>query len=164
MEILNKLRFDEGDTLYVMETPDGIEPTAYRPDFAAQMDVAEEIMPENRDLLRKLALQLMNEPVWILKEAVIAIHKRQRTEHGRGAGIRYLGLLESAILKRRYIFYTAPVADRYRNLLPLTLTEFQGITRLKTAKIQLHCWSACSPFVSMAGKPAARRMICTRVL
>jgi putative addiction module antidote len=55
-EILSKLRVDKGDTLYVVETPDGIELTAYRPDFAAQMDAAEEIMRENRDVLRKLAL------------------------------------------------------------------------------------------------------------
>ena len=55
-EILSKLRVEKGDTLYVVETPEGIELTAYRPDFAAQMDAAEEIMHENRDVLRKLAL------------------------------------------------------------------------------------------------------------
>ncbi len=46
----------------------------------------------------------MNEPVWILQEAVIAIHKRQLAEHGGGAGIRDLGFLESTILKPRHIF------------------------------------------------------------
>lgn len=55
-EILSKLRVEKGDTLYVVETPEGIELTAYRPDFAAQMDAAEEIIRENRDVLRKLAL------------------------------------------------------------------------------------------------------------
>jgi putative addiction module antidote len=55
-EILSKLRVEKGDTLYVVETPEGIELTAYRPDFAAQMDAAEEIMRENSDVLRKLAL------------------------------------------------------------------------------------------------------------
>lgn len=54
-EILSKLRVDKGDTLYVLETPGGIELTAYQPDFAEQMDAAEEIMRENRDVLRKLA-------------------------------------------------------------------------------------------------------------
>ena len=54
-DILSKLRFDKGDTLYVLETPEGIELTAYRPDFAAQIDAAEEVMRENRDVLRKLA-------------------------------------------------------------------------------------------------------------
>jgi len=52
---LSKLRVDKGDTLYVVETSGGIELTSYRPDFAAQMDAAEEIMRENRDVLKKLA-------------------------------------------------------------------------------------------------------------
>ena len=55
-ELLSKLRVDKGDTLYVVETPEGIELTAYRPDFAVQMDAAEEIMRDNRDVLKKLAL------------------------------------------------------------------------------------------------------------
>ena len=55
-EILRKLRVEKGDTLYVVETAEGIELTAYRPDFAAQMVAAEEIMRKNRDVLRKLAL------------------------------------------------------------------------------------------------------------
>jgi putative addiction module antidote len=54
-EILTKLRVEKGDTLYVVETSEGIELTSYRPDFAAQMDAAEEIMRENRDVLKKLA-------------------------------------------------------------------------------------------------------------
>ena len=54
-DILSKLRVDKGDTLYVLETPEGIELTAYRPDFAAQMDAAEKVIRENRDVLRKLA-------------------------------------------------------------------------------------------------------------
>jgi putative addiction module antidote len=54
-ELLSRLRVGKGDSLYVVETPGGIELTAYRPDFAAQMDLAEEIMRENRDALRELA-------------------------------------------------------------------------------------------------------------
>jgi putative addiction module antidote len=54
-ELLAKLRVDKGDVLYVVETPDGIKLTPYRPDFAQQMDLAEDIMRENRDVLRKLA-------------------------------------------------------------------------------------------------------------
>jgi putative addiction module antidote len=47
-ELLAKLRVDKGDVLYVVETPNGIELTPYRPDFAQQMDLAEDIMRENR--------------------------------------------------------------------------------------------------------------------
>ena len=54
-EILGKLRVAKGDTLYVLETPGGIELTPYRPDFARQMDLAKEVMGDNRDVLRKLS-------------------------------------------------------------------------------------------------------------
>jgi putative addiction module antidote len=54
-EILGKLRVTKGDTLYVLETPDGVELTPYRPDFARQMDLAKEVMGDNRDVLRKLS-------------------------------------------------------------------------------------------------------------
>jgi putative addiction module antidote len=54
-EILERLRVDKGDTLYVVETPRGIELTPYNPEFATQMEVAERVMREDRDVLRKLA-------------------------------------------------------------------------------------------------------------
>lgn len=54
-ELLEKLRVERGDELTVLETPDGIKLTAYDPEFAEQMEVAERIMRERRDLLRKLA-------------------------------------------------------------------------------------------------------------
>jgi putative addiction module antidote len=54
-EILQHLRVDRGDTLYVIETPTGIELTPYDPELAAQMEVAERVMREDRNVLRKLA-------------------------------------------------------------------------------------------------------------
>ena len=54
-EILDRLRVQRGDELSVVETPDGIVLTPYDPELAAQMEVAERIMREDRDLLRKLA-------------------------------------------------------------------------------------------------------------
>jgi len=54
-EILQRLRVDRGNTLYVIETPTGIELTPYNPAFAAQIEVAERVMREDRDVLRKLA-------------------------------------------------------------------------------------------------------------
>ena len=54
-EILTKLQVDKGDVLHVIETENGIELTPYDPAFDAQMAVAEDIMREDRDLLRKLA-------------------------------------------------------------------------------------------------------------
>jgi len=54
-ELLARLRLDKGDTLYVTELPDGIKLMPYDPAFEQQMEVAERIMREDRDVLRKLA-------------------------------------------------------------------------------------------------------------
>ena len=54
-ELLARLRLEKGDELYAVETPDGLRLTTYDPVFAAQMEVAERIMREDRELLRKLA-------------------------------------------------------------------------------------------------------------
>ncbi len=54
-ELLEKLRVSKGDLLYVVETKNGIELTAYNPAFAAQMEAAERVMREDKDVLRRLA-------------------------------------------------------------------------------------------------------------
>jgi putative addiction module antidote len=54
-EILERLRVEKGDTLFVTETPDGIELRAFDEEFAEQIAIAERVMREDRDVLRKLA-------------------------------------------------------------------------------------------------------------
>jgi len=54
-EILERLRVEKGDVLYATETPNGIELTPYDEEFAEQMKIAEEVMREDRGVLRKLA-------------------------------------------------------------------------------------------------------------
>ncbi|CAN5666809.1 transcriptional regulator [soil metagenome] len=54
-EILEKLRVKKGDSIFAVETSNGIELTAYNPEFAKQMEIAEQVMREDRDALRKLA-------------------------------------------------------------------------------------------------------------
>lgn len=54
-ELLEKLRVDRGAHLYLVETPRGFELTPYDPDFAMQMETAERIMREDRDVLDRLA-------------------------------------------------------------------------------------------------------------
>ena len=54
-EVLAKLRVGLGDQLYLTEGPDGVRLTAYDPDFAEDMELAEEIMREDRNILRALA-------------------------------------------------------------------------------------------------------------
>ena len=54
-ELLEKLRVSKGDILTVTETPDGINLNPFDEDFATAMSLAEDIMHEDRDVLRKLA-------------------------------------------------------------------------------------------------------------
>lgn len=54
-EVLARLRVGPGDALHLTEAPDGVRLTAHDPDFAATMELAEEIMREDRNILRELA-------------------------------------------------------------------------------------------------------------
>jgi putative addiction module antidote len=55
-EAQQRLRVAKGDTVYLTEAPDGsYRLTAYNPDFERQMKLAEDIMREDRDILRALA-------------------------------------------------------------------------------------------------------------
>ncbi|MCA1589426.1 MAG: AbrB/MazE/SpoVT family DNA-binding domain-containing protein [Acidobacteria bacterium] len=54
-EMLGKLRVEKGDTIFVLETPNGLELTAYDPNVARQIEVAEKVMRKHRDVLKKLA-------------------------------------------------------------------------------------------------------------
>lgn len=54
-ELLARLRVGKGDELHVLETPDGIKLTAFDPELAEQLRVAEQVMHEDRNVLRKLA-------------------------------------------------------------------------------------------------------------
>ena len=54
-EILERLRVKRGDTLYAVETKNGIELTATNPAVAQQMEIAERVMLEDHEALRRLA-------------------------------------------------------------------------------------------------------------
>lgn len=51
------------------------------------------------------------EPVWLRKELVLVVHRRQVLQHGGAPGIRNEGLLESAMARPRQIFAYEPEAD-----------------------------------------------------
>ncbi len=53
--ILEKLRVTKGDSVLVIETPNGVELTTFDPVVARQIEIAERVMREDRDVLRKLA-------------------------------------------------------------------------------------------------------------
>ncbi len=54
-DVLAKLRVREGDRVYLTEAPDGFHISPFDPELAHQMDVAEQVMRDNRDVLRQLA-------------------------------------------------------------------------------------------------------------
>ncbi len=54
--LLDRLRVGPGDTIYVTETPDGgFRLTSGTPAFAVQINLAEQIMHEDRAVLHALA-------------------------------------------------------------------------------------------------------------
>jgi putative addiction module antidote len=54
-ELLAKLGVGRGDTLYAVETGDGLRLTVSDPSFEAQMEVAREVMKKWHNVLRELA-------------------------------------------------------------------------------------------------------------
>ncbi|HRK30277.1 MAG TPA: AbrB/MazE/SpoVT family DNA-binding domain-containing protein [Tepidisphaeraceae bacterium] len=54
-ELLDRLRVGKGDLLQVLEVPGGVTLTPFDAEFDRQMDVAERVMRQDRDVLRRLA-------------------------------------------------------------------------------------------------------------
>ena len=55
-EAMARLKVQKGDTVYLTEAPGGgYRLTPYNPDFERQMALAEELMHQDRDILRALA-------------------------------------------------------------------------------------------------------------
>jgi putative addiction module antidote len=55
-EAMAHLKVQKGDTLFLTEAPDGgYRLSPFNPDFARQMALAEEIMHDDREVLRALA-------------------------------------------------------------------------------------------------------------
>jgi putative addiction module antidote len=54
-DLLARLRVGEGDTLQVVETPDGFQLTRLAPELQEQLRVGREVMKTYRNVLRELA-------------------------------------------------------------------------------------------------------------
>ena len=54
-EALAKLKVQKGDSIYLSETAEGYNLSAYDKEFIAQMTVAEQIMHDDKDVLRALS-------------------------------------------------------------------------------------------------------------
>ena len=55
----------------------------------------------------------MKEPIWITKDVAMAMHDRQLSEHGGGTGVRDHGMLESALVRARNLFFYGENAIDY---------------------------------------------------
>jgi putative addiction module antidote len=53
-DILSRLKVEKGDTLYLTEAPDGIRISPYNASFARKLHAFEQVMRENRDVLKEL--------------------------------------------------------------------------------------------------------------
>ena len=53
--VMTRLRVKKGDSLYLTEAPGGFRVTPYDPEFERQITAAEEIMHEDRNVLRALS-------------------------------------------------------------------------------------------------------------
>jgi death on curing protein len=56
----------------------------------------------------------MNEPIWISKRVVLALHDEQLAEHGGSTGIRDENLLDSALAKPHNVFACTEDTDLFR--------------------------------------------------
>ncbi len=54
-ELLARLKVEKGDSLFWTEAANGVNLTAYDPEFVSQMTEARRIMKKRRDVLRELA-------------------------------------------------------------------------------------------------------------
>jgi putative addiction module antidote len=54
-EVLARLKVDKGDTLFLIESPEGYRITPYDREFEEQMALARRVMRERRNVLKELA-------------------------------------------------------------------------------------------------------------
>ena len=63
-EVLARLDVKEGDRLYLTETPEGILLSTQSPELTLQMQVAEQIIDEDCEVLRELAVRPREIAAW----------------------------------------------------------------------------------------------------
>lgn len=54
-ELLDALKVQEGDELYLIQTANGFELTPYDPDFSAEMEAYKHVTRQHRNALRELS-------------------------------------------------------------------------------------------------------------
>jgi putative addiction module antidote len=54
-DLLGKLQLDKGDSIFLVDTPEGMRITPYDPAFAEQMESARTLMKKRRNAVNELA-------------------------------------------------------------------------------------------------------------
>ena len=54
-EVMARLNVKKGDSLFLTDAPGGYRLTPYNPDFERQMQLAEDVMHDDREILRALS-------------------------------------------------------------------------------------------------------------
>ena len=54
-EFLNRFHLEKGNTIYAIESPEGVCLTPFNPKVEKRMEIARQIMKSRRDVLRELA-------------------------------------------------------------------------------------------------------------
>jgi putative addiction module antidote len=54
-EVLNRLKLEKGDTVFLTDAPGALTITPFNPDFDEQLDIGREFMREYRDTFNALA-------------------------------------------------------------------------------------------------------------
>ncbi len=54
-DVLSRLKVAKGDSLFLVESPEGYRLTPYDPEFEEQMALAERVMRQRRNVLKELA-------------------------------------------------------------------------------------------------------------
>jgi putative addiction module antidote len=54
-DVLARMNVKKGDTLYLQETPSGLQVSPFDEEFSAKMEVAEQVVRRYRDAFKKLA-------------------------------------------------------------------------------------------------------------
>ncbi len=54
-DLLGKLQLDKGDSIFLVDTPEGLRITSYDPAFAEQMEQARTLMKKRRNVINELS-------------------------------------------------------------------------------------------------------------
>lgn len=93
-EAHGKLNAERGNTLYLVEGPEGYTLTAYDHEFEEQVTATRGIMKHYKNALKELAKK---EPKWLKHNVVSHMHNLLLAEHGGPGGTRDGSLLKSAL-------------------------------------------------------------------